>query len=104
MARMDGEKLVHIDLSITVSENDYSYYDPKVYKQISFTIPIEMFSVQELAKMIDKRMKELEKAFPDVKAKYEAELKEKEEKEAREKAAKESAELTTADLDALLSK
>lgn len=104
MSRMDGEKVVHVDLSITVSESDYSYYDPKVYKNISFSMPVEMFSVQELAKMIDKRIKDLEKDFGPVKAKYEADLKAKEEKEAAEKAAKEAGELSQVDLDALLSK
>ncbi len=104
MAKNEGQMLVHIDLSITMSESDYAYYDPKAYKHISFAIPKEMFTEQALARMITNRVNELEKVFPDIKKEYEAKLKEEEEKRAVEKAAKEAEELTPVDIDALLSK
>lgn len=104
MSTNDGERLVHIDLSITISESDYSYYDPKAYKHISFAIPKEMFSNEALAKMIGNRVNELDKNFPQIKAEYEAKLKEQEEKRAKEEAAKKAEELTPIDIDSLLSK
>ena len=100
MARNDGERLVHIELSITVSESDYSFYDPKAYKNINFVMPKEMFNETSLAKMITKRVNELDEAFPAIKAEYEAKLKEEEAK----KAAKENVELEPVDIEALISK
>jgi hypothetical protein len=104
MSKNDGDRLIHIDLSITVSENEYSFYDPKAYKNINFSMPKEMFSEAALAKMISNRIADLDKNFPNIKAEYEAKLKEEEAEKAARKAEKNVEELTEVDINALLSK
>lgn len=100
MSKSNGEMMVHIELSITVSESDYSFYDPKAYKNISFTVPREMFTQEALAKMIGNRVKDLEELFPTIKAEYEAKIA----KEEAERAAKEKHELTSVEIEDLINK
>jgi len=54
----DTLKIVHVRLQIVVNENDYSYASPKAQKEISFSLPVELFNSPALTKLIEKKINE----------------------------------------------
>jgi hypothetical protein len=98
------EKAIHVSISLTLNEDTtWSYRDPKVDKNIQFSVPAEMLTAKMLGDYIERAFSSMEKNWDKAVKEYEAEVA----KEAAEKAAKEAAktaELTPIDIESLLAK
>lgn len=86
---------VHVNATITINNNDSSWYSPKISESVVFSIPEEMFVAGKLTTAVENRIKSMLKNYPEAIKEYEAQQKrEKEEYNQREaeKAAKAKAE------------
>lgn len=78
--------MLHVQLTITLNNSEYNWYDPQIQSQLNFDIPQELFNSASFAKAIDARIVQLEKDFPQAITDYEARQKREREKEAEAEA------------------
>lgn len=75
-------KFIHIEVNLTVSESDNSWYDPKASQHFNLSIPVCMFDNKKFTELVEAQIKVLGPAFDAEKARVEAEEKAKADAEA----------------------
>ena len=70
-------KFAHIEINLTLSENDSSWYDPRVQQHFSFAIPVDLLDVKKLADLLKLQLDAMHPAFDAEKERWEAEEKAK---------------------------
>lgn len=66
-------KHFHVNLSLTLNEDDWSYQEPKVSDSLVFSIPEELLSSKLLTDAITSRLEEMRKKLPVRAKEWEAE-------------------------------
>ena len=59
----DTLKVVHVRVQIVVNENDYAYSTPRAQKEISFSVPVELFNSPALTKLVERKINETVASF-----------------------------------------
>jgi len=61
MARMEHSnlKVIHVSVNLRLNENDYRWNDPCAETDFNFSVPVDMFSATQFAKLIEGQMKAL---------------------------------------------
>lgn len=85
---------VSISISLTMSENNWTYSRPNINTSLEITIPESMLYTPRLADLIAKKIEALKVSFPAAKAEYEAAEAAKAAQEAADRAAEEAENIT----------
>lgn len=77
-------KVLHFDMTVTLNDTSWSWNDPRVTENLSFSMPAALFDEKTFGKLIAEQLENMKKKFPEAVLEYEA-RKAKEEAEKAEK-------------------